>query len=101
MSARGVTGHGNLPVLRSSARYAGITAIVLAVFACVLLLAGKNPIKAYVDTFRYTLANAYGFSELLVRMTPLLLTASAATPNSPHPTPAWPRSSGRTDCTTR
>ena len=59
------------------ARYAGITAIVLAVFACVLLLAGKNPIKAYVDTFRYTLANAYGFSELLVRMTPLLLTAVA------------------------
>jgi ABC-type uncharacterized transport system permease subunit len=69
--------HGNLPVLRSSARYSGIVVVVLAVFGCVLLLAGKNPIKAYADTFRYTLANAYGFSELLVRMTPLLLTAVA------------------------
>ncbi len=38
---------------------------------------GKDPIRAYVDTFHYTLANAYGFSELVVRMIPLLLTAVA------------------------
>jgi general nucleoside transport system permease protein len=69
--------HPSYPALRSTARYAAIFAIVLAVFGCVLLLAGKNPIKAYADTFRYSLANAYGFSELLVRMTPLLLTAVA------------------------
>ena len=65
------------PILRSSARYAGITVAVLAVFGCVLLLAGKNPIAAYADTIRFTLLNAYGFSELIVRMTPLLLTAVA------------------------
>lgn len=50
-------------------------------FGLVLVLAGKDPVRAYVDTFAYTLGNAYGRSELLVRMTPLLLTAVAV---------AWP-----------
>ena len=54
-----------------------LCAAALAVFGAILLLAGKDPLKAYADTFSYTLANAYGFSELLVRMTPLLLTAVA------------------------
>jgi simple sugar transport system permease protein len=63
--------------LRTPARYAAIAVVALAVFAGVLLLAGKNPIKAYADTFHYTLANLYGFSELIVRMTPLLLAAIA------------------------
>ncbi len=63
--------------VRATGRYAGIVIAVLAVFGAILLVAGKNPIKAYVDTFHYTLANAYGFSELLVRMTPILLTAIA------------------------
>ena len=67
-----------IPVcLRDAGRYGGIIIVVLAVFAGILLAAGKNPIKAYADTFTYTLANAYGFSELLVRMTPILLTAVA------------------------
>ena len=43
----------------------------------ILLAAGKNPLKGYADTFKATLASAYGLSELLVRMTPLLLTAVA------------------------
>jgi simple sugar transport system permease protein len=78
MSAeRSILGSRSFPVLRLSARYAGVAVIVLVVFAGVLLLAGKDPIKAYADTFRYSLANSYGFSELLVRMTPLLLTAVA------------------------
>ncbi|HYL25633.1 MAG TPA: ABC transporter permease [Burkholderiales bacterium] len=62
---------------RATARFGAITAIALAVFAAVLLVAGKNPLQAYADTFRHTLASAYGFSELLVRMTPLLLAAVA------------------------
>jgi general nucleoside transport system permease protein len=70
-------GPGASPALRTSLRYAAIVAVALAVFAAVLLLAGKDPLRAYADTFRYTLANAYGFSELLVRMTPLLLSAVA------------------------
>ncbi len=65
------------PAVRATGRYTGMVIAVLAVFGGILLVAGKNPIKAYVDTFHYTLANAYGFSELLVRMTPILLTAIA------------------------
>ena len=65
------------PAVLNAGRYGGIVIIVLAVFGGILLAAGKNPIKAYADTFTYTLANAYGFSELLVRMTPILLTAVA------------------------
>ncbi len=42
-----------------------------------LLLAGKDPLRAYTDTLVYVFGNTYGFSELFVRMTPLLLTAVA------------------------
>jgi ABC-type uncharacterized transport system permease subunit len=66
-----------MPNLPAALRYLLISLVALAVFAAILLAAGKDPIKAYADTFTYTLANAYGFSELLVRMTPLLLTAVA------------------------
>jgi len=65
------------PAARAAARYGLITVIVLVVFGAILLAAGKNPLKAYADTFVYALANAYGFSELLVRLTPILLTAVA------------------------
>ena len=58
-------------------RYLAITLVALVVFSIILLLTGKDPLKAYVDTLRYTFGNAYGFSELLVRMIPLLLTAAA------------------------
>jgi general nucleoside transport system permease protein len=67
----------NAPALRTFLRFAVISAIALALFAAVLLVAGKDPLKAYADTFSSTLGNAYGISELLVRMTPLLLTAVA------------------------
>jgi len=49
----------------------------LAIFAVLLLAAGKDPLRAYRDTLVYVFGNAFGFSELLVRMTPLLLTAVA------------------------
>jgi len=58
-------------------RGAAVCAIALAAFAVILLAAGKNPVRGYADTFKATLASAYGLSELLVRMTPLLLTAVA------------------------
>jgi simple sugar transport system permease protein len=48
-----------------------------AVFALLLAAAGKDPLRAYIDTVVYVFGNAYGFSELLVRMIPLLLTAVA------------------------
>jgi general nucleoside transport system permease protein len=54
-----------------------IALLALAVFAVLLLVAGKDPLRAYRDTLLYVFGNAYGFSELLVRMAPLLLTAVA------------------------
>ena len=61
----------------AAARYAMILAVALIAYAVVLLLAGKDPIKAYVDTFSFALGTRYGFSEVIVRMIPLLLTAVA------------------------
>ncbi|MFZ3321556.1 MAG: ABC transporter permease [Usitatibacter sp.] len=62
---------------RAAARFIAIGIVSLAVFALVLFSAGKDPLSAYAQAFRHTLASAYGFSELLVRMTPLLLSAVA------------------------
>jgi ABC-type uncharacterized transport system permease subunit len=49
----------------------------LSVFAFLLAVTGKDPLKAYGDTVIYIFGNVYGFSELLVRTVPLLLTATA------------------------
>src|SRR5712692_2450209 len=62
------------------ARLASVAApagLALVVFAGVLLAFGKNPIKAYVDIFSSTLGSPYGFSETLVKVTPLVLAAVA------------------------
>ncbi len=62
----------------SAARRAFIVAVAAsAIFALLLLIDGKDPLRAYRDTIVYVFANAYGFSELFVRMSPLLLTAVA------------------------
>jgi simple sugar transport system permease protein len=58
--------------------FALVAIVALAVFASLLVAAGTDPLKAYADTLVYVFGNAYGFSELLVRMIPLLLTAVAA-----------------------
>ena len=64
--------------LALATRAALIALIALAAFAALLTAAGKDALKAYIDTITYVFGNAYGFSELLVRMIPLLLTAVAA-----------------------
>jgi ABC-type uncharacterized transport system permease subunit len=58
--------------------FALVSGLALAVFAALLVMAGKDPLRAYADTLTYVFGNAYGFSELLVRMVPLMLTAVAA-----------------------
>lgn len=58
--------------------FAFVGAIALGAFATLLVMAGKDPLRAYADTLTYVFGNAYGFSELLVRMVPLMLTAVAA-----------------------
>src|ERR1700688_399110 len=64
--------------LAAGLRFALIALIAFGAFAALLTAAGIDPLKAYLDTILYVFGNAYGFSELLVRMIPLLLTAVAA-----------------------
>lgn len=58
-------------------RFVALFGIAFLVFAALLLAFGRNPIKAYADFFSNTLGSFYGFSEILVRMIPLILTAVA------------------------
>ncbi len=52
-------------------------ALALAAFAVLLLIFGKDPIRAYREIFSGTLGSGYGFSEVVVRMIPLTLCAVA------------------------
>ncbi|HEV8437525.1 MAG TPA: ABC transporter permease [Methylomirabilota bacterium] len=63
--------------LHGVTRSVGLLALGFLAFAVVLVLFGKNPLKAYVDIFASTLGSWYGFSETLVKVTPLILTAVA------------------------
>jgi ABC-type uncharacterized transport system permease subunit len=65
------------PRLDALGRFIALLALALAVFGGVLLVFGKNPLRAYVDIFASTLGSTYGLSETLVKMIPLLLTALA------------------------
>ena len=71
------TATGTAAAVRQGLRYLLIVLLSLVIFGLILVAAGKDPLKAYSDTFVYTFGNAYGFSELIVRMIPLLLTAVA------------------------
>jgi general nucleoside transport system permease protein len=51
--------------------------IAFLLFGIILLLSGKNPVLSFRDIFRSTLGSAYGFSEVIVAMTPMLITALA------------------------
>ena len=55
--------------LETLGRFAALLAIALALFAAVLVLFGRNPLRAYADIFSSTLGT-YGFSETLVKMSP-------------------------------
>jgi ABC-type uncharacterized transport system permease subunit len=56
-------------------RYAFMMVLAFLLFGIILLISGKDPIQSYKDIFSSTLGSAYGFSEVIVTMTPLLLTA--------------------------
>ena len=56
-------------------RFIAYSVLALGLFALVLLIAGKNPLRAYLDIFTSAFGSTYGFSEVLVRMIPLVLTA--------------------------
>ncbi len=62
---------------RSVLRIVRLSALALLLFAVVLVIFGKDPLRAYKDIFLSTLGSSYGFSETLVKMIPLVLTAVA------------------------
>jgi simple sugar transport system permease protein len=62
---------------RAALSYVLMLLLALLLFGGILLLSGKNPIQSLVDIFRSTLGSSYGFSEVLVAMVPMLVTAVA------------------------
>jgi ABC-type uncharacterized transport system permease subunit len=64
-------------VLRAAIRYGLTIVIAFLLFGVILLISGKNPVQSYRDLLTYTLGSAYGFSEVIVAMSPMLLTALA------------------------
>lgn len=61
----------------SLSRFFVLFLITFIFFALLLWVFGKNPFQAYADILLNTLGSAYGISETLVKMTPLILTALA------------------------
>lgn len=58
-------------------RVVGALVTAMLVFGLVLFLFGKDPLQAYIDIYGNTIGSRYGFSEVLVKMIPLLLCALA------------------------
>lgn len=65
------------PLLSSLLRYLLMTLLALLLFGVILLISGRDPVQSYQDIFSSTLGSAYGFSEVLVAMIPMLITALA------------------------
>jgi general nucleoside transport system permease protein len=65
------------PWLSTLLRYVLVILLALVLFGIILLITGKDPIQSYRDIFSSTLGSTYGFSEVLVAMIPMLLTAMA------------------------
>jgi len=60
-----------------AARYGLTILLALLLFAGILLITGNDPITSYRDLFNATFGSAYGFSEVIVAMIPILLTSLA------------------------
>ncbi len=58
-------------------RYLSMIVLALGLFGIIIWISGKNPIVSYRELFGSTLGSWYGFSEVLVAMTPMLITALA------------------------
>ena len=64
-------------ILEAFTRYSMMVIIVLLLFGIILLISGKDPIQSYRDILTSTFGSRYGFSEVIVTMTPMLITALA------------------------
>ena len=67
------------PVVISVSRGAIVVGAAFSVFALIMILYGKSPLGALGDMVSSTLGTSYGLSEVLVKMSPMLLTAIAVT----------------------
>jgi simple sugar transport system permease protein len=66
------------PRAKSALMQAGLFAAPFAAFGVFLLFYGVNPIDLYVSMFTSAFGNRYGFGEVLIKATPILLTGLAA-----------------------
>lgn len=71
-----------IPIFQNKAislvlRYLYMILLALLLFGIILLISGKDPLLSYKDIFTYALGSAYGFSEVIVAMIPMLITALA------------------------
>ncbi len=58
-------------------RYLFMIFLAFLLFGIILLVSKKDPIQSYRDIFTYAFGSTYGFSEVLVSMIPMLMTALA------------------------
>jgi general nucleoside transport system permease protein len=65
------------PLLNGLIRYLMMILLSLLLFGLILLVSGKDVLQSYKDIFVSTLGSGYGFSEVLVTMIPILITALA------------------------
>jgi simple sugar transport system permease protein len=61
----------------AAGRYVSMLVLALVLFGIIVWISGRNPIISYRELFGFTLGSWRGFSEVLVAMTPMLLTALA------------------------
>lgn len=64
-------------MLNDGIRYVLMFLLAFLLFGLILLIFGKDPIQSYKDIFTSTLGSTYGFSEVIVAMIPMLITALA------------------------
>jgi simple sugar transport system permease protein len=64
-------------MLNDAVQYLLMFLLAFLLFGLILLIFGKDPIQSYKDIFTSTLGSTYGFSEVIVAMIPMLITALA------------------------
>ena len=69
---------GLAPRAKSALIQAGLILAPFAAFGVFLLVYGVSPIDLYVSMFKSAFGNRYGFGEVLIKATPILLTGLAA-----------------------
>jgi ABC-type uncharacterized transport system permease subunit len=64
-------------ILNDIVRYLLMFLMAFLLFGLILFVFGKDPIQSYKDIFTSTLGSTFGFSEVIVAMIPMLITALA------------------------